>query len=186
MDPLSALGLAAAAAQFFAYGVKLVSGTVQRYQSIAGASEEQLDLESTTKRLCHFVNQLDLSVGGQDQQPQPQPGACDGDGSALLRSTLNQQAHSAQSSQYEIEIKFIVQNCRELAQELLELLEDLKVKGKHRLVKSFLLAAKSIGKDEKAQKLRDRLLAAQSELSLWLMATIKYVHHLFAPLFSAP
>jgi hypothetical protein len=182
MDPLSALAIAAAAAQFFDYGVRLLSGTVQRYQSIAGASEEQLDLESVTNRLCHYVNQVDISIGGQDQQVQ---GAANGGGSVPSRNSPKQPTHAVQSSRYETEIQAIVRNCKELAHELLELLEDLKVKGKHRLVKSFLMAAKSIGKEEKVRKLRDRLSSAQSELSLWLMATIKYVYCFLFPKDSA-
>jgi hypothetical protein len=161
--------------------VRLLSGTVQRYQSISGASEEQLDLESVTNRLCHYVDQIDISIGGQDQQAQPHPGVSNG---APSRNGPEQPAHAVQSSRYETEIQAIIRNCKELAQEFLELLEDLKVKGKHRLVKSFLMAAKSIGKEEKVRKFRDRLLAAQSELSLWLMATIKYVHCVFLPLIS--
>jgi hypothetical protein len=58
MDPLSAIGLVGNICQFVDFGSKLISEARQAYKSAAGASRENIELESITKDLSELAQKL--------------------------------------------------------------------------------------------------------------------------------
>ncbi len=58
MDPLSALSLAAAVAQFVDYGFKIVSGAREIHASLAGATTEDQHLETATRDIQRLLDKL--------------------------------------------------------------------------------------------------------------------------------
>lgn len=86
MDPVSALGIAAAVFQFIQFGSNVVSQARQVYTSTDGALLERIECEAASKRLLELSDQVKLSIrepeGTRDQPVQPrfQPlqAICDG------------------------------------------------------------------------------------------------------------
>ena len=64
MDPLSALSLAAAVAQFVDYGIKIVSGAREIYGSLAGATSEDQFLETATREMQCVLDKLVAPTSG--------------------------------------------------------------------------------------------------------------------------
>ena len=58
MDPLSAIGFAGNICQFVDFSSKLMSEARQAYKSAAGASRENIELESITKDLSELAQKL--------------------------------------------------------------------------------------------------------------------------------
>jgi len=149
MDPLSALAIATTAAQFLEFGTNLVSGTFERYEAVAGATESHIEIESAVSRLQDLVK----NVWPPSQVGAETPGA-----------KINPQ-HGRQ-------LESITHNCQDVADQLIALLAELKATGEHKLVGSLLATFKAIRKEKKVQQLHRRLLSAQSELSLCLVSPV--------------
>jgi hypothetical protein len=101
MDPISALGLAAAACQFVDFGTKIIHTTYNIHQSADGATQENGDLAKLTTTLRDLQTRL-----AAPQTPSKSRGN-DADQKAL---------------------EGLAARCREIAVDLLKLLGDLKVK----------------------------------------------------------
>jgi hypothetical protein len=101
MDPISALGLAAAACQFVDFGTKIIHTTYNIHQSADGATQENGDLAKLTTTLRDLQTRL-----AAPQTPSKSRGN-DADQKAL---------------------EGLAARCREIAVDLLKLLDDLKVK----------------------------------------------------------
>jgi len=149
MDPLSALAVATAATQFLEFGVKVVSGTWERYQAVAGAAENHIEIGSVASRLRQLAS--DIRRPFQDEAPQSGP-------------RINPQ-HGKQ-------LERITKNCQDAANELLALLAELKASGRYKLAESLIITVKAIRKEKKVQQLNRKLLSTQSELSLCLVALV--------------
>src|SRR5947208_2252138 len=115
MDPLSALAVATAATQFLEFGVTVVSGTWERYQTVAGATENHVEIGSVASRLRQLAS--DIHQPFQDEPPQPGP-------------RINPQ-HGKQ-------LERITKNCQDAANELLALLAELRASGRYKLAESLI------------------------------------------------
>jgi hypothetical protein len=146
MDALSALAIAASAAQFLEFGTSLVAGTVERYRSADGAAQSNLDIEALAGRIKELVNGLDPYHIY--------------DGSSGI-------------SHYGRQLKAIVKECRDVADQLVLILDGLKSHGKHKLIGSLLTSAKELRKGSQIQTLQRRLLSLQGQLSSCLVAMIQ-------------
>ena len=151
MDPLSALAVATAAAQFLEFGTSLVSGTLERYQAAAGATEHHMDIESVASRLRDLIGNLHPPA-----QEEPGPPA-----SALKINPRHGRR-----------LQTITRNCQDVVDQLLTLLAELKAVGRYKLVGSLLATAKAIRKEKKVQQLHQKLLSTQSELSVCLVSLV--------------
>lgn len=125
MDPFTALGLAANICQFVDYGYKLVSGALELYNSLDGTLSANRILETIAKDLANLCAEL-------EQAP--------------LDSNNNS------TSESEAALLPLARACKVMGQELLSVLEDLKVKGRHKKLESAWLAVRS---RYKASQLRD-------------------------------
>jgi hypothetical protein len=145
LDPFSTLGLAGNIIQFVDFRSKLVAGTVEVYQSAQSTSANHLHLENITTSLSEL---------------------CTGLGSA--RSA--RQPNTASSTPPEHTFNTLAENCHKDVKELLDVLEELKVKGGNRKWGSFRQALKGVWKDGKILRQEKRLSGYRSELVIQLTA----------------
>ena len=122
MDALSALAIATAAVQFIDFGNSLISGTIERYHSVAGAVESHLEIELVASRLHELLINLKA------------PAKEDLSGARI-------------TSQHNRQLERIVKSCEDAADQLLTILLELKARGKHKLTDSFLATVKAIRKE---------------------------------------
>lgn len=149
LDPLTALSVAGTVVQFVDYATRLVSKGQQIYRSVDGALLENLELQTVTEDLFKLSNRLNTSV--------------------------HQGVSSKQLSLDEQALESLAIACRDIAQELLEHLERLKVKGETRKLKSFYKALKSVWNKADLDDLVERLSRYREELEVHLLVSIKFV-----------
>src|SRR5579871_1064058 len=98
MDPLSTIGLASAIVQFIDFGWKIAKGTNDVYKSAAGSTAENANIEFTVEQLKSLTNQL-----------------------------ATQTAPFLEDS-YDESLLSLAKRCRQISEELLKLLKDVKAK----------------------------------------------------------
>ncbi len=103
LDPLTALSVAACVAQFVDFSIKLVSNGVELYHH--GTLANNNELEQATKDLTHLTEEL----ASTRQVAQYQPGFV-----------------TRLPSKDEMALKELAGSCKELGDQLLSALEDLK------------------------------------------------------------
>jgi phage terminase small subunit len=128
MDPLTALGLASNIVQFVDFTSKLISATHSLYESTSGAKSEHLELETLAKTLRSLAD---------DAAPPSQGMTNFSTEDATLIDLGNR--------------------CRDVSDELLAVLQSLRVKGSHRGWKSFVQALRSEWKQKEISALEARL-----------------------------
>jgi hypothetical protein len=149
LDPLSAIGLCGNIVQFINFGSSLLSEGLALHRSVAGASPENIDLEVVARDLSSLSISLSIpySVGGRVRVP----------------------------SQDERKIQILAERCKELAEELLDIIQDLRVRPPHRAWSSFRQALKSVYKKEEVEQIQKRLQLFRDELTTRLVVVLKYV-----------
>ena len=125
MDPFSALGVAANICQFVDYGYKVVSGAFELYHSIDGTLPANKILETIAEDFANLCTELDQESLDSIR------GSTTESEAALLR---------------------LARACKVTGQELLSVLEDLKLKSRHKKLESAWVAVKS---RYKANQLKD-------------------------------
>jgi hypothetical protein len=152
MDAVTALGVAAAAAQFVDFGTKIVSKTRQLHDSISGALPENIEIEAASKRLSGMVPTLQTGKPAQ--------------GYSGLQTILPSDRI----------LEDICRGCLDVSKELIPRLEKLKVMGgSHRKWKSFRQALKSVWSKESIREIRERLLAYQVQLDTHTLLYLKSI-----------
>ena len=111
MDPLTALGLASNIVQFVDFTSKLISTTQKLYVSSSGAKDEHLELEILARNIQDLAEHAKSRLGGVS-------------GPAIL-------------SKEDGTLLDLSDQCIEVSNQLLSLLESVKVKGQHRGWDSF-------------------------------------------------
>ncbi|KAL9067262.1 MAG: hypothetical protein Q9157_006872 [Trypethelium eluteriae] len=144
LDPLSALGLAANVIQFIEFGSKLVSKSVEQYNSIAGSAANKQDVELVARH----VNRLSEDIVGK----------------ITAKGTF---------SRNEDALKQLAQSCAQAASELIGILESLKLetgtKGPKRMMQSLRQAFRSMGQESRIEAFERKLDYFRSELTLNLV-----------------
>jgi hypothetical protein len=155
MAELAALGLASNIVQFVDFGIKLFSEAREIYESAQDGRAEDLELETVTVDLKGFAQSLHASGKPSPGNPQPKKLAAD-----------------------EIALQKLAISCEKLANELLKLLDDLKVKGQgNRKWKSFKQALNHVRREEKVNKLEERLEKFQRQITTHLVGILRFVFH---------
>ena len=155
MDPLTAISLASAIVQFVDFSSKLIAEGRQIYQSIEGASRANLRTEDIT----NHIDSLNKHV---------------------LR-TNRRYSQTGVTSESETALRDLVTACRTVADDLLSLLNKLKV-DKHTIgaqrkletVRKAVLTQRSKNKD-KIKNLEDQLDNIQKQINRRLVTMIRYV-----------
>ncbi|TGO15950.1 hypothetical protein BTUL_0034g00740 [Botrytis tulipae] len=146
MDPVSAISLAAAIAQFIDYSCKIVCKSKEIYNSTSGLTTEHNRTETATLRLKELTQSIHL------------PPKRTNSGSSVVHSRL----------------QIITQECKIVSDTLINRLNQLKVPNQSQYPKwkSFRMALKSVWSkheiDEFALRLRDLRKELDTELLLLL------------------
>jgi hypothetical protein len=149
MAELVALGLASNVVQFVDFGIKLFSESREIYKSAHGFGGSDLELEVVATDLHRLT--------------------------ANLIPSADPSANTNALSKEEIELQKLAALCHKLADELLALLDDLKVKGLNRRKwQSFKQALRHAKKQGKIQNLEKRLNNFQKEIGLNLLAILRF------------
>ncbi|KAI4086823.1 MAG: hypothetical protein LQ344_007260 [Seirophora lacunosa] len=147
MESLAILGLAGNILQFLDFSGKIISGTLELYQSANGATSSNLVLENTSKDLVQLC-------------------------AAMLPDLTSRSALTRSDS--ETALITLSESCRTLGQELLTVLEDLKVKGRRKRWQSARQALRSAWKARDVQRLESQLASYRSQIAARLLAILMY------------
>ncbi|OAP65750.1 hypothetical protein AYL99_01722 [Fonsecaea erecta] len=134
MDPLSALGLAGNIINIVDYSTKVVSRAKQLYGSATGATAENTELETLTKGLKSLIDQTRNRPA--ENPPRDRFRLSNAQGSAL---------------------QGLARQCTQVADELLECLDSVKVRSGRQPLRSATQAVKSIWKQDHIDSLQRRL-----------------------------
>ncbi|TGO33742.1 hypothetical protein BHYA_0229g00070 [Botrytis hyacinthi] len=151
MDPITALGVAAAVIQFIDYSTGLALKGREIYKS--GELGANVELEEATNRLQNLVEPLRSSLhSGIQNAPSPSPADAD-------RA-----------------LKDICTKCVDLSEELSGLLGSLKLNlsVKHPRLASFQQAVRAVWNEEKIQGLKSRLGDLRSNLETHVLVDLRY------------
>ena len=134
MDPLTAVGLAGNIITFIDLSSKVLSTAKQLCDSASGATSENNELESLTKNLKDLADRT-----------RRKPFNISRNGNFSLNITS------------ETVLDNLSQQCIQVADELLETLESVKVKGDGRILKSAIQAVKTVWKQDNIDAIQRRL-----------------------------
>jgi hypothetical protein len=150
MDPVTALGVAAATVQFISFAGDVISKSRELYLSADGTLVTQTELDTIAKslvRLCAPIKHWDPARGKRWR----------------LNST-------------ELELKGICQGCVREAESLQRGIEKLKIQGSHhRKWKSFRQALNSINSEREIEQLSTRLDRYRAQLDTTLLFILRSV-----------
>ncbi|KAE9372556.1 hypothetical protein N431DRAFT_483324 [Stipitochalara longipes BDJ] len=150
LDPLTCISLASSIVQFVDFSAKLISDTKELYQSAERSSTQNGQLLAVTSDLKELCKNLDPA---QPRAPNAQPPSPD-----------------------ELALLELSSSCKDVADELITVLEKLKVKSTHDTWESFKQAFKGSMKKEKIESIRARLDRIQSQLQLRLTSILRGQH----------
>ena len=142
MDPFTALGVAANICQFVTYGYKVVSGAFELYHSTDGTLSANKILETIAEDLANLCTELD-----------------------------QESLDSVKGSMTESEAALLplARACKVTGQELLSVLEDLKLKSRHQKLESAWVAVKSRCKAKQLKDYEHTLGLYRSEIATRLL-----------------
>ncbi|KAF5581595.1 nacht nucleoside triphosphatase [Fusarium pseudoanthophilum] len=177
MDPISALGIANATAQFITFASELLSTTAAIYNSVGDASTYVSNLDtvySHLRLLCRNLNQASQKVS----RDQSAAGAID---PCAFKSVPHGVPTDVLEGINEVELQMgnvlpalhdvystlqqVIKSCDQDSITILSLISKLKLEnGSGSLTKSLLLAIKLIWKKDEIQRLDERLKRSQTIL----------------------
>ena len=147
MDPFSALSVAGNVVQFVDFMSGLISTSRELYKSANGTLSVNGDLEITTKDLIQI---------------------CDG---LIIRP--RDSVEDSNSFNLECALVPLCKSCKQLGEELLELLQKLRVKGRHKKLMSVQQALRSVCKGSKIRCYQQRLGEFRSQITIHLIGALQ-------------
>ncbi|KAL8835402.1 MAG: hypothetical protein Q9170_003330 [Blastenia crenularia] len=146
LDPLTAIALAGNVVQFVQFGCTLVANTHEIYKSPSGALEQDLETEAVTNRILESIEELD-------------------DG--------REKASYGKKTSSERRLVEIAEACTEIAKDIVQRLEKLKLRESNSVWASISKALKAVWSREELNTLTKRLKAYISELETTILISIK-------------
>lgn len=155
LDPLAALGVASSVIQFVDFGIKLVSDGAELYEKGRLGNNDELEL--ITKDLTRLTQDIVTSTQpGQAQNGKP-------------------------PSKDEIALRELATSCNEIGEQLLNLLESLKVQKSGNMledgVASFRKALRSARKKGQIHNVEKRLKKMQGQLNTNILELLRCVSY---------
>jgi hypothetical protein len=147
MDPVSALSVAASVIQFVDYGTRVISKARELYTSADGALSANSEIEEATTRLQALSGSLKADEG-------------------LERAPLDET---------DTALDKICKECSEVSQELVGMMEKLKLPKSYKNKKweSFRRTLKGVWEKEKTKEVVDRLASLRSELDTHVLVSVR-------------
>lgn len=154
LDPLTAISLASAIAQFIDFGSKVIRGASEIYKSTDGVLNDNAELEDSTTK----INQLNDRI--------------------LLPPLIT--ASNEPVSEDEMGLAELAWTSKAVARELLSLLQDFRSvrrSGSHKMWESFrkAVSAQTPWNKEKVQRLESKLRVLQDRISRQLVVIMRHV-----------
>ncbi|KAM0794000.1 hypothetical protein BDR22DRAFT_49856 [Usnea florida] len=144
MDPLSALSLASNIVQLVDVGTKVVSATFELYSPDGITINGELEcVMSDLVKICSALERPQDHINGP------------------------------RSSNSELELIPLSKSCKTLGEELLTVLNSLKVQSPHKKWQSFRQALKAVWKEKAIERYKDRITDLRSEISLRLISILR-------------
>ena len=153
LEGIAALSLASNIAQFLGLGCSLFSKTREVYKSTSGTLSETAELKTVADCLNRLSNDL------------------------IYHPSTNQ------VSSEETDGALLASQCRDIAHELLSVLDKLQIKGSARQWQCFRVALKRIWKSKKIDEMDGRIDSCSQRLTLCLVKMFKYKAHPIKTLF---
>ena len=147
LDPLTCIALASSIVQFVDFSLKLISDTKELYRSGDRSSTQNGQLLAVTSDLREMCKNLIPAQPRSANAKPPSP-----DDVALLE---------------------LSSSCKDVAQELITVLENLKAKSTHDTWESLKQAFRGALKKEKIDSIRGRLDLIQSQLQIRLSCLLR-------------
>ena len=147
LDPFTAISLASIIVQFVDFGSKLIKESSELYHSAGGPLSVNAELEKITINLKEVTEKLE------------NPSQTD---TRLTHNTKETEA-----------LRNLAESYSEVADELLTVLDDLKVKGTDRQWQSFRQALRSSQKKDKISKIEKKLDRLQKMLNTRLIVMMR-------------
>ncbi len=151
LDPLSALSLASSIVQFVDFGIKLVSDGYELYDR--GSLENNDEIEQATRDLTQLTENLAT----------PSQNFAEQSGTAIRPPSKDERR-----------LQDVAEACKELGDQLLLVLEELKPRERQNGLESFRKVLRGFRKKGKVQDIEKRLKKLQDQLALHLIAIMKY------------
>ena len=149
VDPFSALGLASNIVQFVDFCSKIVSRSVEQYQSVLGLAAQQAHLESITISLRSIANGLSESLAASQLMKKPE----------------------------EENLRLLAIRCRETADQLIAAIEELKVDprltGTSRKFASLWQVLSSLKEENRLTTFEQTLEKYRSQFTLHLVTLVR-------------
>ncbi len=149
LDPFTALSLASCIVQFVDFGSKLLSASGELHRSAEGALVENVELEVIAKDVIQLNNMLAISA----------------------RSPTD----TRQLTKDEEALRKLAESCKLVANELLLVLELLRLQSPGHNWQSFRKALRTVWKKNKIQGLEDRLNKLQKQVNDRLIVMMRCV-----------
>ena len=144
MDPLSALSLASNIVQLVDFGTRVVSASFELYSPDGISINEELEcVMSDLVKICSALEQPQHRINGQ-------------------RSSIS-----------ELQLIPLSKSCKTLGEELLTVLNNLKVQSPHKKWQSFSQALKAVWKEKEIHHYKERITNLRSEISLRLIGILR-------------
>jgi hypothetical protein len=151
LEPLAILSITTAAAQLVDFAGKILSGSHELYHSVTGLSEKNSlrgMVAGDLKSLCENFAKFEL-----------------------------QTATDIESAGNPTTLQSLTTSCKELASELIQILDHLKLKGNGgRAWQSVKQATSSLGQEKKLQDIATRITKIQSLMDTHLLFSQTCVH----------
>jgi len=163
MEPLSALGLAAAVVQFLDFGSRMFRDLREIYGSAERTTVKHIELSALADELSELAGSVERNTAASNEPRDSGKG---------LPSTDDDHEKSQ-------EIFFrLCHECQEINQEIQELLGELQAQGTTRIrlaADSLLVALKGIWSASKLKGLQDRLRETRQQIMMAVLVVLWYV-----------
>ncbi len=159
LESFAALGVASNIVQFVEFGCRLFSHSKELYRSSNGLGNEAVELENITRSLGHLSDRLVVENLGpplDDSGIEPEEDSdvdLEDDGEA--------------------DLMLIVRNCKKIADELSDALNQLRVKDSGKKWQCFRIALKRVWKPKKMDDMSRRMERLSSQLTICLVKSLK-------------
>ena len=161
LEGLAALSVASNIAQFVEFGCRFFSQSKELYRSSNGLADEAAELENITQSLSRLSNNLIL-----EHPSSSQPSPDDSDIRFQPRNEFEKYSD-------ETDLMLIATECKKVADELSEALNQLRVKNPGKKWQCFRVTLTKIWKPEKINNMSRRLERLSSQLTMCLVKILQ-------------
>lgn len=143
MESIAAFSLAANIVQFIQFSATLFSEASQLYHSATGSTIDNAELQLIANNVKQLTANIKASPASRD------------------------------SHHLDAQLRKISDECLKVSEELVTVLDEVRVKGQYRRWESFRQAVKSLRHEKKIKDLKNRLGALQQGLIMSLVGLMK-------------